>query len=300
MSYAAAERALSFGCNTDALIGVLHPGDAQALVGVLLVVGGPQYRVGSHRQFVLLARRLAQAGIPVLRFDYRGMGDSVGLPRSFAAVDDDIRCAVDVLCEQTPSVQKVMLWGLCDAASAALFYAHTDPRVAGLVLLNPWVRTEAGRARAYLKHYYLRRMFSGEFWKKILSGQWRVRASLTSLIELASKLRKAPRPSEISASQNAPGPPALPSNPAPPLPDAMLAGWERFNGKVLLILSGNNDYVADEFRDLVSASRRWRKVLQRASTTRRDFDPANHTFSRSAWRDQVADWTLAWINNSAQ
>jgi len=28
------------------------------------------------------------------------------------------------------------------AASAALFYAYRDPRVAGLVLVNPWVRTE--------------------------------------------------------------------------------------------------------------------------------------------------------------
>ncbi|MBI3776072.1 MAG: hydrolase 1, exosortase A system-associated [Gammaproteobacteria bacterium] len=298
MNHAGGEQALTFGCETEALIGVLHPGRAHAQVGVVLVVGGPQYRVGSHRQFVLLARSLAQAGIPVLRFDYRGMGDSSGAQRSFESVDNDIRSAIDVLCQQVRSVQKVMLWGLCDAASAALFYAHQDPRVAGLVLLNPWVRTEAGMARAYLKHYYLRRMVSGEFWKKLLSGQWSVRASFTSLIELTSKLRKSPASSELSAPEKPPAASNVPVTTAASLPDAMLTGWERFNGKVLLILSGNNDYVADEFRDLVATSRRWRKVLQRASTTRHDYSDANHTFSRSACREQVADWTLAWINEN--
>ena len=39
---------------------------------MVIVVGGPQYRAGSHRQFTLLARHIAAAGYPVLRFDARG------------------------------------------------------------------------------------------------------------------------------------------------------------------------------------------------------------------------------------
>ena len=42
--------------------------------GMLIVVGGPQYRAGSHRQFTLLARDVAATGVPTMRFDYRGMG----------------------------------------------------------------------------------------------------------------------------------------------------------------------------------------------------------------------------------
>ena len=57
----AAEQAFTFGAGPASLIGVLHhaqaPGNSR---GVVVVVGGPQYRVGSHRQFVLLARALAQ------------------------------------------------------------------------------------------------------------------------------------------------------------------------------------------------------------------------------------------------
>jgi len=57
--------------------------DRRAACGVLIVVGGPQYRVGSHRQFLLLSRRLAAEGHPVMRFDYRGMGDASGAMRGF-------------------------------------------------------------------------------------------------------------------------------------------------------------------------------------------------------------------------
>lgn len=287
------EVALEIPCHNDTLVGVLHRGSDDANVGVVVVVGGPQYRVGSHRQFVLLARALAGVGIPVLRFDYRGMGDSTGAQRKFDEVDDDIKAAIDALLGHVTTVNKIVIWGLCDAASAALFYAHKDPRVAGLVLLNPWVRTDAGMARAYLKHYYLQRLCSSEFWKKALSGQWSVRASLASLGELALKLFNPPAAAPSGTEQVFAEPAIRVTN---ALPDAMLAGWEQFNGKILLILSGNNDYVADEFRDLEKASRRWRRALKRIGTTRREFPQANHTFSQSDWRNQVADWTRGWIH----
>lgn len=292
------EVALELPCCSDTLIGVLHHGRSDASVGVVVVVGGPQYRVGSHRQFVLLARALAGTGIPVLRFDYRGMGDSTGQQHKFDEVDDDIKSAVDALCETVTTLKSIVIWGLCDAASAALFYAHKDPRVAGLVLLNPWVRTDAGMARAYLKHYYLRRLFSMEFWRKALSGQWSVRASLASITGLAMKLRKSQFAIDASASEKKTGTTIDRVREPPSLPEAMLDGWGRFNGKILLILSGNNDYVADEFRDLINASRRWRKAVNRPGTTRRDFPQANHTFSRSDWRDQVAEWTSVWLSNN--
>src|SRR5258705_4562348 len=151
---------------------ILHePASAQP-TGVVIVVGGPQYRVGSHRQFLLLARRLSAAGFPCLRFDYRGMGDSPGHFQGFEHVGAYIRAAIDALIAHAPGVRRVLLWGLCDAASAALLYASSDPRVIGLVIANPWVRSPATEARARVRHYYLRRLFSADFWKKVLSGGW--------------------------------------------------------------------------------------------------------------------------------
>src|SRR5262245_13715667 len=161
------ERALTFYCEGEPLLGVLSGASCPAARGVLIVVGGPQYRSGSHRQFTLLARYLAGQGVPSLRFDYRGMGDSGGAPRTFENVDSDIRCAIDAMFGALSGLKDIVIWGLCDAASAALFYAHQDRRVSGVVMLNPWVHTEEGSASVYLRHYYVKRLFQASFWQKI-------------------------------------------------------------------------------------------------------------------------------------
>ena len=77
------EQAITFDCHGASLYGIASVPQQSGARGVLIVVGGPQYRVGSHRQFALLARSLAAQGIPAMRFDYRGMGDSVGEPHTF-------------------------------------------------------------------------------------------------------------------------------------------------------------------------------------------------------------------------
>ena len=71
MSYT--EQVLPITCEGHELAAVLAVPEQARSLGVVIVVGGPQYRVGSHRQFVLLARQLAAAGIATLRFDCRGM-----------------------------------------------------------------------------------------------------------------------------------------------------------------------------------------------------------------------------------
>ena len=137
----ASEQPLVFQSTGDTLYGLLHnPECNEVNTGVVILVGGPQYRVGSHRQFVELARGLASAGIPVFRFDFTGMGDSTGRFPGFENINGDIRLAIDTFVENIPQLQRIILWGLCDAATAACFYAVQDERVIGLCLANPWVR----------------------------------------------------------------------------------------------------------------------------------------------------------------
>src|SRR3977135_1549980 len=178
------EQALAIDCEGEPLTGILSRTAGPAGRGVLIVVGGPQYRVGSHRQFALLAHHLAEHGVPTMRFDYRGMGDSDGEARTFERVGEDIRCAIDRFFASVPGLKDVVIWGLCDAASAALFYAHQDARVGGLVLLNPWVRTQQGAARAYLRHYYVSRLFEPDLWRKIGRGEFSIRRALSGLTTL--------------------------------------------------------------------------------------------------------------------
>ncbi len=105
------EQAVRFACQGEELVGILGRPAAPRALGVVIVVGGPQYRTGSHRQFTLLARHLLQEGFAVLRFDCRGMGDSGGEFPGFEHISADIAAAVDTLCEHIPAVRRVVLWG---------------------------------------------------------------------------------------------------------------------------------------------------------------------------------------------
>jgi exosortase A-associated hydrolase 1 len=279
------EHAVTFNCRDACLYGIASIPEHAARRGVLVVVGGPQYRVGSHRQFTLLARSLAEQGIPAMRFDYRGMGDSAGEPRTFEDVQHDLRAAVDHFTATVPGMEEVVIWGLCDAASAAMFYAAGDKRVCGLVLLNPWVRTTGGHAKATLKHYYLDRLLQPALWRKIFSGRFDYRGALRSFTKLlgAATGKADPQAQAGQAVADA------------PLPDRMLAGMTNFKGKVLLILSGR-DLTAQEFSEVAKAGQ-WQRLLGAAHVTRRALDDADHTFSRRVWRDQVSSWTGDWVKS---
>lgn len=274
------ERAVTFPCAGEALYGVLALPGQPARRGVLVVVGGPQYRAGSHRQFVLLARALAADGIPVMRFDYRGMGDSGGAQREFDSVGEDLNAAIGQFMASVPGMDEVVLWGLCDGASAAAMYAPGDARVCGLVLLNPWVRTPEGQARATLKHYYRGRLLDRGLWTKIAQGRFELRAAARSLAGLVAKM-VAPRPPAAAGKS---------------LPERMYDGLSAFDGRLLVITSGA-DLTAQEFADLAGSTPEWRALMAAPRVTMRKLARADHTFSRRAWRDQVALWTGDWVRS---
>jgi exosortase A-associated hydrolase 1 len=271
------DRACTFECAGDELVAIASVPEEPWERGVVVVVGGPQYRVGSHRQFTLLARRLAAHGVATLRFDYRGMGDSSGEPRTFEAVEADIRAAVDELQRQCPAVSEVVLWGLCDAASASMMYAASDRRIRGLVLLNPWARTVASLARTHLKHYYTGRLVQLDFWKKVASGEFGLRTALTDLVR-SVKLTRAPRERPDSA----------------PFQTLMARGLKAFGGRSLLLLAGE-DLTAKEFLDHIALDPEWRCVLDDGRVTRLDLQGCDHTFSTAVCRRKVEDATLEWL-----
>ncbi len=280
---------LTIDCHGHALPGMLsEPLIGGSDLGVLLIVGGPQYRVGAHRQFTLLARTLAAQGIACLRFDYRGMGDAEGDARAFSTVDDDISAALDAWQRERPALRRVVLWGLCDAASAALLYVHRrrDPRIAGLSLLNPWVRTEASLARTQVRHYYLERLRQGAFWRKLLSG----RVGWSAVRELLGKLRQ----SRGGAASGEGGGRAGTTDDRH-YTEQMADGLRHFGGPVLVMLSGD-DYVAKEFLDRCGdGGAAWTGLLNRPTVQRHDLPEADHTCASADWREQVEQWTVSWL-----
>lgn len=279
------EHALQFNCEGDQLLGLVcapRVAEPEVKTAVLILVGGPQYRAGSHRQFTLLARFLAEQGFPSLRLDYRGMGDSEGVQRSFEHVSKDIAAAIDaLLADTTSNIQQVAIWGLCDAAAAALLYCgHVkDARVRGLCLLNPWVRSDTTQAKTQIKHYYGQRLRQPEFWKKLLSGK----VAVTALTEVLRTAKQA----MSSSTKGAPTPLA-------PFQTRMARAWASFDGRIQVIISGR-DLVAQEFLDNCKNAPEWRGLLNGEKVCTLTIAQADHTFSSHEYRQAVHVQTLEFI-----
>jgi len=280
------EQAMIFECRQATMLGVLSLPATPAYAAVIVVVGGPQYRAGSHRQFVQLARALAEAGVAALRFDVRGMGDSDGDLRQFEQLDDDIHAAVGALRTRLPELKHVVLWGLCDGAAAALLYLQSHPGadIQGICLVNPWVRSPLSRARTQIKHYYLHRLVEPEFWRKLVRG----RVGWVALAGLLGDIRKA-----LTVGLT----PAAASTERRSFQDRMVAGLAQFPGDVLLIMSGS-DFTAQEFDQFTRASVVWQQALGSPRVTRHTLAHANHTFSEAIQRQAAELITSSWLQST--
>lgn len=289
----ARETAVVFPCAGEELLGIVsHPeGSAPPPErGVLIVVGGPQYRIGSHRMFVRLARHLAENGVAAMRFDARGMGDASGPRQYFEQFEEDIRAALDAMYRAVPSLRHVAIWGLCGGATAALLYVHgtRDRRVAGLALVNPWVRTDVTQAVTHVKHYYLQRLLQGEFWRKLLRGG----VALASLGELWRALRLTAR--AASAARHTGRPQVREGDSETDLGVRMARAWAAFaagGGRTMLILS-DRDYTAKEFLETANLHPVWQGNFAHPLARRVDLPEADHTFPQPEAHAMVEQATL--------
>lgn len=278
-----------FECEGEQLLGVIeHPENRKYELGVLIVTGGPQYRIGSHRQFVLIARALAMHGIPTMRFDYRGTGDSGGPPASFDQVSKDIKSAINSFAYHS-SIQKVVLWGLCDAASACMIYGFQDPLVKSMILVNPWVRTSKGLADAYVKHYYIRKVLSQRFWMKVLSGQLSTIAAFRDFLKNLRMSQVAQMPNRLVESKQSE------QIERDSFRQRMLQGVTETEGFILFILCGG-DLTAAEFLGFVARRRPWKRLMNRRNVCQLRIRNADHTFSKETWRQEIIERTLNWIS----
>ncbi len=275
-----------FKCEGTELIGIVnYPSDAT--VGVVLIAGGDQYRVGSHRLFVQLARSFATAGIAVMRYDHRGIGDNRGRYGGFENTFADVAAALEKFVAEVPSLTHVVLCGLCDGASAALMAGHQLESVGGIVLINPWVHSSNLEARVRIEGYYMTRLKGKEFWKKLITGQLEVINSLLSLVGyLIHFLKSALNPERTMMR-------------SPGYLYRMLVGLRRFKGSIMVVLSGS-DLVAQEFRELLRMDERWRATVKRNQVQIVEFDNADHSFTspeqRSTLETQIGNWVRETVN----
>lgn len=121
----------------DGCFGWLHP--AEGRHGVVLCNPFGYDALCTHRGWRRYAMRLAAAGMPVLRFDYPGSGDSLGNeddPGRTEAWTASIVAAVRYLRERT-GVERVSICGLRLGATLAALAAQRLGDIDGLVLFSP-------------------------------------------------------------------------------------------------------------------------------------------------------------------
>jgi alpha/beta superfamily hydrolase len=142
-------QALYFGPAGQPMFGWWHPAAAPSTLAVLLCAPWGDEEIASHRGFRQLAMALADAGLPVLRFDHAGSGDSAG-PTDGADPQadllplwlDGLNQAADALRARS-GAPRVALLGL---RLGALLAAHAAAARTDVAALVAWMPLAQGRA----------------------------------------------------------------------------------------------------------------------------------------------------------
>ena len=148
------ERTIVFG-SKGGLVGTLslppEEDKGRPDIGFLFLNAGVVHRVGPHRINVRIARQLAARGIPSIRFDLCGHGDSVRVSGESSFEEQaviDIRAAMDALGAAT-NLRRFVVFGYCSGAYHAFATALVDERVAGILMFDayryPTFKTHAYR-----------------------------------------------------------------------------------------------------------------------------------------------------------
>jgi len=129
-------KAVSFeGC-----FGWLHQNNGGPL-GVVMCASWDYEALATHPSWRVFADRLALAGLPTLRFDYPGSGDSLGESAARGAFEAAIASVgrAAAFLKETAGVEQVALVGLRLGAAMAL-QAASQSEIAAAVLIRPVLR----------------------------------------------------------------------------------------------------------------------------------------------------------------
>lgn len=289
------EIALNFG-PAAGLVGILARGtgeDASDLA-VVILNAGILHRVGPHRLHVRLARELAEHGVPTLRMDLPGIGDSRSTEPDASILEESVHAvamALDTL-EKMRVARRFIAVGLCSGADHAFRIACADARVVGLVLIDPT------RIFPTWQHYVRRvmaRTVQPVAWLRLLAGRYHV------LEHLRRWLRPVPPPPPVAE-------PVDPAALAPPTGIASattaqeratvertLVGLLARGLRVCYVITGTQRHLYS-YRGQIAHTF---PGIGLEKATHVEFLPdAIHTFPREASRVRLADAVVAWVTTT--
>lgn len=260
---------------------------------VILLNAGIIHRCGPNRMNTRLARALAHIGVPSLRFDLSGVGDSV-VPAHAAAMSIQERVRTDIddaiaFARDQHGAERFIVGGLCSGADNALRTADRRDDVVGVVLLD----LNVTRTRGYYLRHYARRLAHAEAWRNLFAGR---NPTLAALWRRA-RGRPAPSTSTLDVPEGGDAPPELEHDAL--VPHAEMRGMlERLVARdvaLLCVFSGGipKQYnYARQFLDLFPGLR-FRDRLRLLYVA-----DADHTFTGSALQERLRRHVIGWVSET--
>lgn len=171
------EEVVCLAADGTPLVGNLALPTRAARIGVVMTHGWSGYRSGPHGLLTYLARELAAAGYPTLRFDFRGRGESGGdgLQSSLVTMADDLAAASEWFARRC-ALKGIVYLGLCSGGNVTIGTLKRLPLARGLFLLSVYPFSDGdafGRDVHRTWHYagvYLRKALNRETWTRLFRG----------------------------------------------------------------------------------------------------------------------------------
>jgi hypothetical protein len=288
------------------LMGVLHVPDGPRAhdLGIILLSPGVKMRVGPQRLYRRMTDHFVSLGVPVLRFDFYGLGDSEGtLPEELLKdvynhievgrfVDDSVD-AMNWMAEQC-GTRRFILSGLCGGAITGLLVGERDERVAGLLALgitpllasrsaDPSLYMTAGQLEDISRSYF-QKLRDPLAWQRLLSFKSDYKLIWRSVF----KPIRSPKPAQAD------GPPPEYDNASPLFPPAFFKMLS--SKRPMLLVFGGSDRLQWEFEEKFIArhSARLSEAPQGAYQVH-VIEQANHVLSFDHWQREMLDVSTRWL-----
>ncbi len=257
------EEFVSFYNKGERIVGTFHiPENIPAPV-IVMCHGFTGNRIEAHRLFVHAAREFCRKGFAVLRFDFRGSGESEGLFESITVSGEisDLEAAIDWLYTRSEVLkEKIGVIGLSLGGIVAILTASRDERIRAVCT---WSAPANFRDLIFMNA--IKKVFGNIEVDELFSREY---------IELPSGYRiKRDFLDDLFKHD-------------------ILGSIAKISPRPLLIIHGTND-------QLVPLSQA-EKLFKAARNPKEKYyvKDADHTFNRWDWQWQVINYTLNWFSKN--
>lgn len=285
MGYGVSESVVEFGPG-NRLVGILsHGTGTRRDPAVVITNSGIIHRAGANRLHVRLARRLAEAGYTVLRYDLPGLGDSEVIPGASDIRQMNLqgtRAALDELSRRGIADTFVMV-GLCSGADHSFAVALQDERVVGAVLIDPTALVSTRRHRLNQVLRTARRGLRPRVWIRLLRGRYQVRRMIQ---------HRSIEPPRMGM------PTSVPNDPTDPRRNQILEALRVLTGRgvrIRLVITGHSKDVYSYAGQMVDAFPEIPELRRCVSVSMRP--QATHTFSDEVDRRFLEQEIEAWLSS---